>query len=540
MKNVIQFNNPNSASSVDDIDLKEVLKCLYRRKLLIVLTTLASFGISALYAFTRKPIWEGQFQIVVENEGSANSSISNSFAGSSLLNIGRASKLETEVKILESPSILKPTYDFVKALKIKNGEDLNNWSFYDWRNSNLAIKLEKGTSVLSITYRDSDKDLILPVIKRISSDYQKYSGRDRLESIRNGLQFAQEKVAQFRQISEESSRNLDSFSIKYGISSDGGLVSSSNLKTAKPLGTELGLGSFLQNSPSQSSEIRQGDSLGQLASINQDLIRRQQQFTKNDPTIISLVRERDALRRYNELTANGTLTLPDPNQKSKENAQQVILQFKELKRKAEQDLNALNTLEGSLLSLQLEQARNSNPWELITTPTLLDIPVAPRKSRIIAFGMFVGIVLGCGIALICDRRSGLVFSVNELQSLIPCPLLQHLPAHKPETWSDAVELLASSLIANASHNSPIALIPIGGVSEEQLHRFSTELQRAMTGYELFINPKLHEAIKCSNQLLVTAPGIATRTELSQASQNFALQGVPLIGWVLLDPELNLG
>ena len=59
-------------------------------------------------------------------------------------------------------------------------------------------------------------------------------------------------------------------------------------------------------------------------------------------TIISLVRERDALRRYNELTANGTLTLPDPNQKSKESAQQVILQ--ELKRKAEQDLNALNLL----------------------------------------------------------------------------------------------------------------------------------------------------------------------------------------------------
>ena len=82
--------------------------------------------------------------------------------------------------------------------------------------------------------------------------------------------------------------------------------------------------------------------------------------------------------------------------------------------------------------------------------------------------MFVGIVLGCGIALICDRRSGLVFSVNELQSLIPCPLPQHLPAHKSETWSDATELLASSLIANASHNSPIALIPIGGVSEEQL------------------------------------------------------------------------
>ena len=47
----------------------------------------------------------------------------------------------------------------------------------------------------------------------------------------------------------------------------------------------------------------QGDALGQLAAINQELIRRQQRFTSRDPGVLALIRERDALRRYIEVTA---------------------------------------------------------------------------------------------------------------------------------------------------------------------------------------------------------------------------------------------
>ena len=39
--------------------------------------------------------------------------------------------------------------------------------------------------------------------------------------------------------------------------------------------------------------------------------------------------------------------------------------FKELKRTANRDMSTLNSLEGSLLSLQLEQARKQT-WELIS------------------------------------------------------------------------------------------------------------------------------------------------------------------------------
>ena len=89
-----------------------------------------------------------------------------------------SSSLETEVKILESPSVLKPVYDYVLSQKRKAGINVDRFTFADWLPS-LKVELEKGTSVLNIAYQDTDKELVLPVAKRVSQTYQTYSGRDR-------------------------------------------------------------------------------------------------------------------------------------------------------------------------------------------------------------------------------------------------------------------------------------------------------------------------------------------------------------------------
>ena len=44
------------------------------------------------------------------------------------------------------------------------------------------------------------------------------------------------------------------------------------------------------------------------------------------------------------------------------------------------DEKTLAELENQLQTLQLEQARQTDPWELISTPTLLDTPVARAKN----------------------------------------------------------------------------------------------------------------------------------------------------------------
>ena len=148
-----------------------------------------------------------------------------------------------------------------------------------------------------------------------------------------------------------------------------------------------------------------GDALGQLAAINQELIRRQQRFTSRDPGVLTLIRERDALRRYIEVTAGGNLTLPGQQLFSKEQAQELILEFKNLERAARRDAATLDELESSLLALQLEQARQTDPWELISTHTSTWSRRAsahhrPRPARRVG--------TSCGAALIRDHRSGLV------------------------------------------------------------------------------------------------------------------------------------
>ena len=148
-------------------------------------------------------------------------------------------QLGTQVKVLESPLVLKPTYEFVKTNKTQKGENVKNWSFLEWRNNSLKVELQKGTSVLNIAYRDTDPDLVLPVIHRISNDYQRYSGRHRSESIRNALAFAKEQVDQFRKQAANSSRALDAFSIRYGISSSGESIPSTINDAMQLLGSNI-------------------------------------------------------------------------------------------------------------------------------------------------------------------------------------------------------------------------------------------------------------------------------------------------------------
>ena len=130
-----------------------------------------------------------------------------------------------------------------------------------------------------------------------------------------------------------------------------------------------------------------------------------------------------------------------------------MIKYRELLRKAARDEATLTKLESERQILALEQARTEDPWELISNPTLLDKPVAPRKRRMVALGLLAGLIAGSGAALLVDRRTGLVYSEEELKSLLPCPLIKHLPAMGGDEWADAADLLAEGPLAKASESN---------------------------------------------------------------------------------------
>ena len=108
-----------------DIDLKTIFGVLIRNKILIISFTTLFFILGCLHAISKKRVWEGDFQIVLNLEkndayGTISSELS-ALSGLTGISLGGnlENSLQTEVRILESTSVLMPIYEFVKIAREK-------------------------------------------------------------------------------------------------------------------------------------------------------------------------------------------------------------------------------------------------------------------------------------------------------------------------------------------------------------------------------------------------------------------------------------
>jgi uncharacterized protein involved in exopolysaccharide biosynthesis len=558
-----QASQPAQGGAADEIDLRQLAAALQRRWRLIAKVAGGTLLLSAAYAFLSKPVWEGEFQIVLASNESPSGSAqvllqANPGLAALVGSNGGENKLETEVKVLESPSVLKPVFDFVKTHKATAGEDVDRWRYSEWLKDNLTIKLEKGTSVLNLTYQDSDRDLVLPALQRISQAYQAYSGRDRERGIAQAIRYLDQQISRYRLESLASLRRAQEFAIEQDLTAlqrkdkgDDEVVNSLNIEDLR-----VRAANEIRNINEQLTQLRAlsddpealmylGSNIPALAAkglpqtldrIDTELANLRATYTDRDDSIRRLKLRRsvliDTLKRqtYGYLFAKRTDA--QARLAAAERPKGVLIRYRELLRQAARDEATLNRLEADRQVLALEQARKQDPWELISTPTLLDKPVAPRKGRILALGLLAGLVLGSGAALVVDRRSGRVFAEDELQQLLPGPLLAHVALGDPQALAGQLTLLARGSLAG-SHR--VALIPVGLTADSPgVQELLDQLRQTMPHTELLCSADLVAAAGCDHQLLITSPGAPTRSQLAQLRQQLDLQGRPITGWLLLD------
>ena len=523
----------------EELQIKLALATLLRRWPYVI-AGMALGGIIAAWTTSRtKPTWEGTFEIVLESQGQGSSfgnALSSNPTLASLAGLkgskSQKAELQTEVRILKSVSVLSPVYEEVRARKAALGEDVAGYRFGYWAR-NLNLELEKDTTVLSISYRDTDKSLILPVLHSLSNAYQNYSIRERNESLKSAIKYAKEQAQIYRERSDSSFRALNSFGLTYGIASNaisgggggGGVDVSKLLSSSKSNGAALSL----NGSSSSSIKPNGTDPLAQLAQLNQELIRQQQTFTTKDPSVIALKRERDAVRRYIESSAFGSIAYPGKQAISKEQAQNILIRHQELERKANRDQSTLDSMESALLSLQLEQARASTPWQLISSPTLLEVPVAPRTTRNLALGLSSGMILGCAAALVAEKRSGRIFNKEQFNDLLPTPLLLELPSDQGHTWNNGLRLLG---LGNAQGAS-LAILPLGEIQQTNTNKVRDILKQTRNTNIEICHSTL-EVTKFDSLLLLAAPGSIEKSHLDRVIQELSLQQTPIIGWIWLE------
>jgi len=541
----------------DEIDLSELVATLRRHWRLIVKVAGGTLLISIMYAFLAPRVWEGQFQIVLASKGAptggAQAFLQSNPGLADLPGVKAVeNELETEVKILESPSVLKPVFDYVKNRKRASGQNVDQMRFSDWVES-VKVELEKNTSVLNVAYTDTDKSLITSVIDRISMEYQAYSGRDRERGIRQAIRYLDQQISRYRIESVASLRRAQQFAMEQDLTAlkgdgqDDEIKNALNIETIRVqaaneirnINEQLRQLVILNNDPEALMYL--GRNIPELASqglpqaldqIDTQLAIMRAKFTDLEDSIRRLKERRRVLIQTLKRQTYGYLlakrTAAQARLAAANRPKGVLIRYRELLRDAARDEATLTRLESERQALALEQARKQDPWELISKPTLLDHPVAPKKARVIALGLLAGLVAGCGTALVVDRRSGRVFSAEELQQLLPGPLLAEL---NPQALGGELSLLARGALAG-SHR--VALVPVGLSPKAQpMQQLLIQLRQELPHTELHCSADLVGAADCDHQMLITSLGSATRIQLASLRQQLNLQGRPITGWLLL-------
>ncbi|WP_320675176.1 GumC family protein [Prochlorococcus sp. MIT 1341] len=548
--------NPN-VSEEGGINFVDVVNFFRRRKFAIGLITLISSSISVVYAYTLPPRWEGSFQIVVSRKGRSSGGFNNPMAQAQMMNslasiAGIAepdlgSTLKTDLVILRSPSVLRPVYEFASELKDSLPSSGKMPTFKPWLSNNVTVKQISKTKALTIKYRDTEKRLIIPVLNRMKDAYQAYSNKDRSESLSNGIAYARSQIKIFKDKSNASNRVLDNFELLHGIrSSDKWNEQESQTALFQDrqnggqamFSLKSGIEGISGASSGATSSIKATNNpIVDLAKINRELLRRKRIFTENDPSIKTLIRERKAISDYIALSAGGSLASPTYQPRSKEEAQTIMLDYKELKRRTKRYQNTLNSLESMLHSLSLEQARSSQPWQLISVPTLVDeMPISPVKKDIALIGFGIGLLVGSLLLFIKEAFEGKIYLIGDIEKRIPGKLLQRLPVSDTSSWKGSIALILQGLFSS-SEKGKVGLLYVGDVDSGYLKLLSKCIKDGLGGRELLISGDMFDLAGCSTQILVTSPGAITYVNLERIANQILLQKPLLAGWLLIDPYI---
>lgn len=484
---MISEMDKNLTKNEDDIDFKLFFSFLKRNKIIITTFSILFFLVACFYALRTKRIWEGQFEIVLnQNNGTRNSkgidlSGLAQFTGVDVSSYSSNSQL-TEKGILESPSVLMPILNFVNEEKSKLNKKHVDLSFLEWTKDKLFIDFKKKTSILQIFYRDSDKDLIIPVLNKLSNEYKEYSSKRKIDSLQFSKNYLNEQIALYKKNSFESIKKVQEFAIEQDLMalSMGGtnfnpfLNSNSNMRlnynTQVPnsinrfslnnnnnLITNAGIEYVRVNAVNEIKNLdltinklnnfSDSDGIAQFIGVTfpeiaeSDVFKALQQvqllladlsykYQEIDPELVrTRDREKVLINQVKLNTLNHLKALKVIAESKKEAAtrpKEILIKYKDLVRVASRDEKTLISLENELRAVNLEKSKLEEPWRLITEPTLGKNPVAPSRRKIGLFGLFIGLLSGIIISYLKEKKKGLIFEKSTLKKTLETEILDEV------------------------------------------------------------------------------------------------------------------
>ena len=518
----------------DIVYFKDILFILNKKRAFILVFTIIAGIFGSFYANFKKPSWGGEFQIVLRDENNqVSKTLNNSGSAEILKNIAgievNNSNIKTEVEILTSQSILRPIY---KSYVKKSAKALKKpyVSYKKWLRS-LDVKLKKGTNVLDISYVSKDKDSVLPILNKISQTYQDYSGESRKNSLFKASLYLDEQIKLMTFNSRASMDKLQKFSIKNNIGSFDGLPNPNNLepRLSGPLNKfEMDLTrGYSSYDLLQDSSFNSGIDTKSIKGN-----RYRAQFLKLEELETNL-RELSAFYKPESQRIKSLKLRIKELKKNITRPKDILIEYRELYRSAMRDEKLLSNLEDELSTLNLLKAKQKDPWKLISTPSLIDEPVAPKKVTIYVLSIFLGLLLSSLFFIFKNFKNDYILSDFRLNDLFEFPLLKTFQKNMNLSWGDDIKLIKKNLLHDINDSS-LGIIPLCNLDSSNYSYFYEILKKNIDNKKIKISKNLIELENCEKTLLIISQNESKYNEVNSLLESLKLSKVKIVGWIFLE------
>ncbi len=586
----INLSKGNIPKLKSPIDFKNSLAMIKRRLGIIALVTAGITTGVAFWTYSQKPIYEGKFNLLVENSKSNQYNSIQKLEGNWEI---PTMDYETQKEILSSPNVLMPIMSaLTKKYPTMELEDLEK----------IKIEQINGSQVLKVTYQDNDPEKIKFVLDQVSEVYLNFSSQQRKGYIQNGLKFIDGQLPPLIQKKDSLQTQLQKFRQQNNIINPENyanelskqsieiekiyLQSQVDLKQAtsiyNTLEKQLNLNpdqaiaiSYLTESP------RYQNLLKQLQDVEVELALQSAIYTDKSPQILSLKEKKENVSKLlaketktllkdklgKVTTEEDSISLAAPSQIRTKLTEEFIFKANEIKM-LEMRQNSLNQVLNDLdkrlrqmpglarkyndlqteinLSttsinrfreakekLQLEEVQKPVNWQIIAPPKTPKTPIYPLPLYNLILGLISGLGLGFIAAMIAEKLDSSIHTVAEIKELSEYPLLGYIPVQKNHNSMERVLNKAFAQITNKTSSSKHS--GKKKTTEDQTYTVSYWLESFRN---LYTNVNLLGSNNPVNSLVISSPspGDGKSTISLHLAQAAAAMGQKVL---LIDADLRL-
>lgn len=542
----------------EEIDLKDIFYLILRNKYLIIFLTGITIVSSAIYAVSLKRVWSGNFQIVLRKKDTKIMIPSLQQTGNIFETMtGGQSRtgLNTQIEILKSPSVLMPIFEYVKDSYNNDGENIDDLSYKKWFSQSFNIDLGRKTEVLNVEYRDKKKDLILSVLRKISNTYKDYSGKTKLRELNSGINYIESQIEIYKKKQLSSLRALQDFGYENDLSTST-LINGENgeakinieilrVSEASKIRKINNLLKKINEIPDNSKsliyfetdfpEFSKNQIRLNVLKINDSFVKAQANLFPGDEDIIKL---ENKLNTYIPILKRELITFLKSKKYQAEASydaasrdKETITKYKQLKSNSLMDEKTLTSLIVEKRKLSLQKAKTSDPWELITNPTLTKYPVAPSRKKITMTGAILGFIFSLSLASFLEKKKGFVLSKKALEKKSGFPIIKSLNLLELEKWESIIKLFSKSNIF--TNRKEYNFLQIGAVDDFLINELRSLLNNSLKGIKVSYFKNIQDSLNSTETILLVQLGKLTNKDLEEMSNDLNYQENNIKGIIYL-------